>query len=255
MAEAAIPAWWWVAGLAVLGALNGSFIATLVLRWPEGRSAVRGRSACDGCGRTLRASELVPLLSAIAARGRCRRCGGRIDPLHMQIETIALLIGAGAGAVAPGITGLAGAVFGWLLLALGALDVRAFWLPDRLVVPLAMLGLAGGVAGMAPPLADRAIAGVAGFALLAIVARGYRRWRGREGLGGGDPKLLGAIGLWLGWRMLPAVLLCAGLIGLGVVLFRQVTGRPMAATDALPLGTLLAVAAYPAWLMMVGMRA
>ena len=72
-------------------------------------------------------------------------------------------------------------------------------------------------------------------------------------MGGGDPKLFGAIGLWLGWRLLPSVLLLAGLLGLGVVLFRRLTGRPVASNDALPLGTLLAAAAYPAWLAMVGL--
>ncbi|MDP1025895.1 A24 family peptidase [Sphingomonas sp. KR1UV-12] len=245
----------WAIGLGVLGALVGSFVATLVLRWPEERSVVHGRSACDGCGRTLRAIELIPLVSALASRGRCRRCGGRIDPLHWQVEAAALLIGASAGWIAPGPAGVMGAAFGWLLLALGTLDARAFWLPDRLVAPLALLGLAGGAVGLAPSLLDRLIGGAAGYALLALVAFSYRHWRGREGLGGGDPKLLGAIGLWLGWRLLPAVLLCAGLIGLGVVLFRQLTGRPMAATDALPLGTLMALAAYPAWLLMVGVGA
>jgi leader peptidase (prepilin peptidase)/N-methyltransferase len=255
VAEATLIAWQsasgWALGLGLLGALIGSFVATLVLRWTEDRSVLHGRSACDGCGRTLRAHELVPLLSALVSRGQCRRCGGRIDPLHWQIEAAALAIGAIAGWVAPGATGIGGAVFGWLLLALGALDARAFWLPDRLVLPLAAGGIVAGLIGVPPALTDRLIAGVAGFALLWLVAAGYRMWRGREGLGGGDPKLLGAIGLWLGWRMLPAVLLCGGLIGMGVVLFRQLTGRPMAATDALPLGTLMALAAYPAWLMMI----
>ncbi len=256
MADATLVSWQsasgWAAALGLLGALIGSFVATLVLRWTEDRSVLHGRSACDGCGRTLRAHELVPLLSALVSRGQCRRCGGRVDPLHWQIEAAALAIGAIAGWVAPGATGIGGAVFGWLLLALGALDARAFWLPDRLVLPLAAGGIVAGLIGVPPALTDRLIAGVAGFALLWLVAAGYRMRRGREGLGGGDPKLLGAIGLWLGWRMLPAVLLCGGLIGMGVVLFRQLTGRPMAATDALPLGTLMALAAYPAWLMMIG---
>ncbi|MFS0771600.1 prepilin peptidase [Sphingomonas sp. 1P08PE] len=255
MTDGVVHGWVWAVGLGVLGALIGSFAAALVLRWTGGRSVMRGRSACDGCGRPLRPFELVPLVSALVLRGRCRRCGGRIDPLHWQIEAMAALIGMSAGWVAPGIAGVAGATFGWLLLTLGALDARAFWLPDRLVAPLAVLGLAGGAIGLAPMPAERAIGGIAGFALLALVAAGYRRWRGREGMGGGDPKLFGAIGLWLGWRLLPAVLLCAGLIGLGVVIFRQLTGRPMAATDVLPLGTLMALAAYPAWLMMIMLAA
>ncbi len=71
-------------------------------------------------------------------------------------------------------------------------------------------------------------------------------------MGGGDPKLFGAIGLWLGWRMLPAVLLIASMTGLALVLLAAMRGRPMARDSALPLGALLAVAAYPAWLAMIG---
>lgn len=243
----------WALALGVLGVVAGSFLATLVVRWPAGRT-LGGRSACDGCGRTLGAGELVPLLSAAASRGRCRGCGARIDPVHPAMELACVAVGASAGWAAPGLEGAAGAAFGWLLAALAALDRRAFWLPDRLVLPLAAIGLVGDVAGLAPPLTERLIGGAGGFALLWAVAAGYRRLRGREGLGGGDPKLFGAIGLWLGWRVLPAVLLVAGLIGLGVVAFRALSGRPMARTDALPLGTLLAAAAYPAWWMMVAWR-
>ena len=229
-----------------LGLILGSFIAALVVRWPEGRSVAGGRSACDACGRTLRAVELVPLVSAAWQRGRCRGCGAAIDPIHWQVEAAALVIGVSAGWVAPGPAGIAGAVFGWLLLALAALDWRAFWLPDRLTLLLAATGLLGAATDLPPSMADRLAGGALGFGLLWGIAIGYRLWRKR------DPKLFGAIGLWLGWRMLPAVLLVAALIGLGVVLVRRLAGRPIAADDALPLGTLLAIAAYPAWLMMIG---
>lgn len=239
MIEAAIA-------LGLLGAILGSFIAALVIRWPEGRSIATGRSACDGCGATLRVHELVPIVSAVIQRGRCRRCGAMIDPLHWRIEGLGLAIGLFAGWVA-GWPGITGAVFGWLLLALGALDVRAFWLPDRLTGPLAVLGLVAGL----PALPDRIIGGVAGFGALWIIALAYRRLRGREGLGGGDPKLLGAIGLWLGWRMLPPVLLAASLLGLAVVLIGMLRGHRVQGSDAVPLGVLLAAAAYPAWLLMV----
>ena len=241
----------WALALALSGALLGSFIAALVLRWPAGRSVMHGRSACDACGHTLTAIELVPLLSFVAQRGRCRRCAARIDPAHAWIELVALAIGGVAGIVAPGWQGLAGAAFGWLLLALAALDIAAFWLPDRLTGMLAVAGLATGLLGLDPPLVDRLIGGIAGFAVLAAIAWGYEAWRGRAGMGGGDPKLFGAIGLWLGWRMLPAVLVIASLVGLGIVLFAILTRRPMARDTALPFGALLAVAAYPAWLAMI----
>lgn len=83
--------------------------------------------------------------------------------------------------------------------------------------------------------------------MLWLVAALYRSLRGRVGLGGGDPKLFGAIGLWLGWRALPQVLLVAALAGLAIVLAMALAGRRVTATDRLPLGTLLAGAAFLCW--------
>jgi leader peptidase (prepilin peptidase)/N-methyltransferase len=84
-----------------------------------------------------------------------------------------------------------------------------------------------------------------------LIAAAYRLVRRRDGLGGGDPKLFGAIGLWLGWRLLPIVLLLACLTGLALVLARLLTGAGVRADDRLPLGALLAIAAYPTWLVML----
>lgn len=237
----------WATALGLLGACIGSFVAALVVRWPEGRSIVHGRSACDACGVPLRVRDLVPLLSAWVTKGRCARCGAAIDPVHWQIELAGVWIGAAAGLAALSTHALAGAIFGWLLLALAALDLRAWWLPDRLNL---VLGVGGLVLGQGT-LNDRAIGGLAGFASLWLIARGYRWWRGREGMGGGDPKLLGAIGCWLGWIMLPGIVLLAGLIGLAVVAVAALRRRPLAADAALPFGALLAAAAYPTWLAMV----
>jgi leader peptidase (prepilin peptidase)/N-methyltransferase len=241
----------WPLALGLLGAIFGSFIAALVIRWPQGRSVLHGRSACDACGRTLAARELVPILSYLVQRGRCTTCRALIDPRHLAIEATALLIGIVAGTVAPHGGGLAGATFGWLLLALAALDIAAFWLPDRLTALLALAGIASATAGFDPAIEDRLIGGIAGYGALAALAWGYKAWCGREGMGGGDPKLLGAIGLWLGWRMLPAVLVIASLVGLGIVVFAQLTRRRIARDTAMPFGALLAVAAYPAWIVMV----
>ena len=88
----------------LIGAILGSFIATLVLRWPAGRSLL-GRSRCDGCDRPLGALDLVPLLSALLLRGRCRRCGAPIDPFHSRVELTSALVGAVALALMPGAAG------------------------------------------------------------------------------------------------------------------------------------------------------
>lgn len=236
---------------AVLGAIFGSFIAALVVRWPQGRSVLAGRSHCDSCDTVLGPRDLVPLLSALATRGRCRNCDTAIEPIHWRIELAGLLIGLSAGLLIGGPVALAVAVFGWLLLALAALDITDFWLPDRLTILLALAGVASGVLGVVPPIADRLIGGVAGFAGLWTVGAAYKAYRGQEGLGGGDPKLLGAIGLWIGWQLLPAVLVLAGLAGLGVVLFWLLTGRGARLDDRLPFGALLAIAAYPTALAML----
>lgn len=239
--------WLWAGGLGLLGLIFGSFLATVAVRAPEGRDATRGRSACDACAAPLSARELVPLLSYALLRGRCARCGARISGFHPVMEALGLLIGAVAGALAPGLEGVAGAVFGWQLLLLAALDLRAFWLPNWGTGALALSGLAAGLAGLAPDWGDRLIGGAAGFGLLWLAARGYRAWRGREGLGGGDPKLMGAIGLWLGWAALPMLLLVASLTGLGVVAAMMAMGRAPGATTRLPFGIMLAVAGFALW--------
>lgn len=181
--------------------------------------------------------------------GKCRSCGARIDPAHVTIEGLCGLVGAAAMLVAPGHPGFIGAMFGWLLVTLAALDLKHFWLPDRLVLALALVGAAAAATGLTPSPIDRAIGAMAGFGGLALVAAIYRRLRKRDGLGGGDPKLLGAIGAMLGWQALPLVLLGASGVGLLFVAIRIVAGQKVEAADRMPLGALMALAAFPIWIV------
>ena len=241
--------WVWPLLGGVAGAIGGSFLGTLILRWPQGRGMARGRSACDGCGRTLRPIELVPLLSALIQRGRCRTCGAPIDPLHRRVELACALIGALALGVMPGIGGAAWALFGWLLLTLAILDWRHFWLPDRLTFPLIGLGLTIGIWANGVSMTDRLIGAAVGYGALLVIALGYKRLRGREGLGLGDAKLLAALGAWLGWQALPFILLIASTLGLLGAIAATLLGRGVKATTRVPLGTLLAAAALPGWIV------
>ncbi len=238
----------------VLGAIAGSFLATLILRWPDGRGVARGRSACDGCGRVLGAADLIPLLSAIMQRGRCRTCGAPIDPLHGRVEAACAVIGALAIGFLPDVGGAAWALLGWMLVTLAILDWRHFWLPDALTFPLAFLGFTAGLWATDVALADRLLGAGAGYLGLLAVSMGYRWLRGREGLGLGDAKLLGALGAWFGWQALPFILLIGALLGLLSIAVAAAMGRSVGRMTRVPLGTFLAVAAVPGWWLSVMVR-
>ncbi|WP_109357239.1 A24 family peptidase [Sphingorhabdus sp. EL138] len=234
---------------AVLGLIIGSFLATIVIRWPEGKSVVSGRSRCDSCDQPLRTPDLVPVLSYLARSGKCAYCGSVIKSDHPVIELGAGLVGGMAMFAAPGLAGLLGAIFGWILLTLAALDAQHHWLPDRLTLPLAATGLASAFFVPEPDIVDRLIGAFSGFFTLFLVGWSYHKLRGREGLGGGDPKLLGAIGCWLGWSALPLVILGATLAGLLAALMMRIRGDTVAADSMLPFGGFLAIAAFPLWII------
>ena len=235
---------------ALAGLIAGSFVGTLVVRWPEGRSVVGGRSACDGCGAVLGPRDLVPLVSWLARRGRCATCGAAIDARHPVAEVACAIVGASALMAAPWSVAAAGMVFGWILVAAALIDRHCLWLPDRLTLPLTALGFGAALAGVSIPPLDSLIGAASGFVTLEGVRLLYRAVRGREGMGGGDPQLLMAIGAWLGWMALPFVLLLACLAALAALAAATLRGAPPRATDRMPLGTLLAIAAWPLWILL-----
>ena len=122
-----------------------------------------------------------------------------------------------------------------------------YWLPDVATGLLAGTGLVFGFGDWQ----DRLIGLVAGFAALELVRRGYRALRHREGMGGGDPKLLGAIGAWLGWWPLPFVALGASLIGLTLVAVKMMRGQMVTADLRMPFGALMAASAFLFWIVLI----
>ncbi len=238
------PVW----GLAIAAPFIGSFLGTLALRLPAGEPVAFARSACPHCQTSLRALEMIPLVSWAAQRGKCRTCHQPLGLFYPVVELAALGIVLWAASRLDGGELMAGTLFGWLLLALAAADARTGLLPNALSAALAAAGLIAGALLWPGRVIHLVVGAVAGYGVFAGLAWFYRRVRGRSGLGEGDARLLAAIGAWVGWQGLPEVVLIAAATGLLWALVGAAAGRPVSATTRLAFGPHLCLAAWIVWL-------
>ncbi len=183
------------------------------------------RSACTSCGHTLSATENLPVVGWLWLRGRCRHCRAPISPRYPLVELLTgLLSGFVIWHLGSDANGMAALLLSWTLLALSFIDLDTQILPDDLTLPLLWAGLLFNLSGLFVPLADAVIGAVAGYLLLWLVYWGFRFATGKEGMGYGDFKLLAALGAWMGWMMLPVIILLASVTGavtgLLLILFR-----------------------------------
>jgi len=175
------------------------------------------RSACPECGHKIGALENVPVVSWLALRGACSACRKPISARYPLVEALGGLLAAYA-IWRFGLTWKGGAacVLLWMLIALTFIDFDTQLLPDSLTLPLAWAGLIANLFGLFVPLADAVIGAIAGYLALWIVYWVFRLVRGKEGMGHGDFKLLAALGAWLGWQMLPLVILLSSVVGAAI---------------------------------------
>jgi leader peptidase (prepilin peptidase)/N-methyltransferase len=185
------------------------------------------RSECPACGHRIAAFENIPVLSFLFLRGRCSACAAPISARYPVIElltgalTIAAVLRFG---VTP--TAAAACLLIWSLIALTFIDFDTQLLPDSITLPLLWSGLLANVAGFVPgvSLRDAVVGAIAGYVALWTIYWLFKLVRGKEGMGYGDFKLLAALGAWLGWQMLPLIVLLSSfvgaLIGIGLVVFR-----------------------------------
>jgi leader peptidase (prepilin peptidase)/N-methyltransferase len=184
------------------------------------------RSACPACGRRIAAWHNIPIVSWLSLRGRCAACRARIS---FQYPLVELLAGLGAAYAAwrfgPGLAALGAAVFVWFTLALAFIDQETGYLPDDLTLPLVWIGLIVNLNGAFVPLRDAVIGAAAAYLFLWSINAAFRALRGVDGMGYGDFKLYAAVGAFLGWKLLPLVILLSSLVGLVFGTLQMVSAR------------------------------
>ena len=266
LAPQGIPTWVWIAAAFVLGLLVGSFLNVVILRLParlmhawkrdaremlelQGQEPappgiVRQASHCPRCKHPLAAHDNIPLVSWLLLRGRCRHCKAPISIQYPLVELLtAVLSAVVVWKFGPGWAALAALFFTWVLIAAAGIDLRTQLLPDQLTLPLLWLGL---LIALIPLFVDAraAIEGAAiGYLALWCVFWAFKLLTGKEGMGYGDFKLLGALGTWMGPVALLPIVLLSSFIGaiVGVIALRM---RNQDHSTPIPFGPFLAAAGW-----------
>lgn len=199
-------------------------------------------STCPHCSHRIRAHENVPILSYVFLRGRCSVCKARISIRYPIVEAVSGIVAGYIGwRFGLTLTMASALIFAWSLIALTVIDIDTQLLPDDITLPLLWLGLLANLIGGFVPLQSAVIGAVVGYLSLWSIYWLFKLATGKEGMGYGDFKLLGAIGAWLGWKMLPAVILLSSLVG-AVVGISLIVFTRHGRNTPIPFGPYLAVA-------------
>jgi leader peptidase (prepilin peptidase)/N-methyltransferase len=200
------------------------------------------RSACPSCGHQLSALDNIPVFSYVWLKGRCRYCRAPISRRYPLVEIITALLSAlVVWQLGSELKGFAAMLLVWWLIALTFIDIDTQMLPDDLTLPLIWLGLLVNLSGGFVPLSDAVIGAAAGYLSLWSVYWLFRFATGKEGIGYGDFKLLAALGAWLGWMMLPFIVLLSSAVG-ALVGIAMIVLRGHQRDKPIPFGPFLAVA-------------
>ncbi|MDQ2819837.1 MAG: A24 family peptidase [Pseudomonadota bacterium] len=220
----------------VFGLLIGSFLNVVIYRvpvmfrreWENDVAEEQGkelphtgrfnlmvpRSACPHCGHRITALENIPVVSYLVLRGKCSQCKASISPRYPIIEAVTGVLSAVmVWHFGTGLLGMGSLVFLYLLIAMSMIDYDTQFLLDNMTLPLLWLGLLINLNGTLVPLHDAVIGAAAGYMSLWTVNFLYKLVRGHDGMAGGDFKLLAALGAWMGWALLPAIILLSSAVG------------------------------------------
>jgi leader peptidase (prepilin peptidase)/N-methyltransferase len=255
----------------ILGLVIGSFLNVVIYRYPKMMEAewreqcheflelpapdsskrhfvvfnlAAPGSHCPNCNHAISALENIPVLSWLVQGGKCRHCRA---PISLRYPVIELATGLLSVLVVShfGFTWLSMAllVFTWILITLTMIDVDRQLLPDDLTLPLLWLGLLVNSMGLLTDLESAVFGAMGGYLTLWCVYWGFKLLTGKEGMGYGDFKLLGALGAWLGWQSLPQIILLSSLVG-AIVGISMMLLRGQGRDVPIPFGPYLASAGF-----------
>ncbi len=205
------------------------------------------RSRCPHCDHQIKAWENIPVISYLILGGKCSGCKAKISARYPIIEiATGLLSAAVVFYIGFNWNGLAALVFTWSLIVLTMIDFDTYLLPDDITLPLLWLGLIVNSFGGFTDLSSALWGAITGYLSLWSVYKLFKLLTGKEGMGYGDFKLLAALGAWMGWQMLPQIILLSSLVGaaIGISLI-VIRGRDK--NIPIPFGPYLAIAGWIAF--------
>ena len=210
---------------------------------------VKPDSRCPHCGHAIQWYENIPVVSWLALRGRCSSCSTKISIRYPAIELVSAIMAATvASHIGFGAMLLPALLLSWSLLALTMIDFDTCLLPDQITLPLVWAGLLAALLGWSPvSLADAVVGAAAGYLSLWSVYWLFKLLTGKEGMGYGDFKLLAALGAWLGWQMIPLVILLSSFVG-AIVGITLLATKIVQRDEGIPFGPYLATAGWIALL-------
>ncbi|MFC1748191.1 prepilin peptidase [Pseudomonadota bacterium] len=251
----------------ILGAMVGSFLNVVIHRLPimmdrqwtqqcaelndqpptddiPSYNLAKPSSSCPHCGHKIRAIENIPVLSYLFLKGKCAGCDAKISARYPLIEAFSAGISAFiAWHFGMGWEAAAALVLTWSLIPLTMIDIDRQLLPDIITLPFLWAGLTVSLFGLFSDINSAVIGALAGYLTLWSIYWAFKLITNKEGMGYGDFKLLAMLGAWMGWQMLPVIILLSSLvgaaIGIALILFR---GRDH--NIPIPFGPYLAIAGW-----------
>lgn len=254
-------------GVFILGALIGSFLNVVILRVPalleydwrcqcsellevEGEEQERppgivaSRSKCPNCSHGIRPWENIPIISYLILRGKCASCAEKISLRYPLVEfSTAVLFTVVIWKFGPTVQGASALLLTAFLIAMTGIDIDHQLLPDNFTLPLMWGGILLSFWSIHTDLVSSVIGAIGGYLVLWTIYHIFRLLTGKEGMGYGDFKLLAALGAWLGWQMLPLVILLSSVVGAVVGIVLMGTGK-LQKDKPMPFGPFIAAAGW-----------